>query len=89
MGTPIRITASEFRQHFGTYMKDVATTDFEVTRNGRVIGLWTDPSRNRIQLVDRLDGCLPGTLSDDEASRILDERIMLRADEEGADEMLP
>ena len=72
---PVRITASEFRQNFGTYMANVATTDYEVTRNGRVVGLWTNPNRDRVDAVRSLAGrfSAPG-LDDKRVDELLLER---------------
>ena len=79
MGKPVRITASEFRQNFGKYMKEVETTDFEVTRNGRVVGLWTDPLRKKLKIVDELAGCFHGNITDEDFERLHEERILKRA----------
>lgn len=77
---PVRITASEFRQNFGKYMKDVAHTDFEVTRNGRVVGLWTNPHRDQMKLVDELSGVISNVeITDGDAERLREERILRRA----------
>lgn len=77
---PVRITASEFRQNFGKYMKDVAHTDFEVTRNGRVVGLWTNPHRDQMKLVDELSGAVSNVvITDEDAGRLREERILRRA----------
>lgn len=54
--TPTTIPASEFRQNFGKYMALVETQDFLVTRNGKAIGLWTNPHRDKLALVDELAG---------------------------------
>lgn len=54
--TPVTIPASEFRQNFGKYMALVETQDFEVTRNGKVVGLWTNPNRDKLALADELAG---------------------------------
>lgn len=76
---PVRITATEFRQNIGTYMKNVATTDYEVTRNGRVVGLWTHPNREKMELWKQLDGIIPGNITDEEVERLHEERILRRA----------
>lgn len=54
--TPTTIPASEFRQNFGKYMALVETQDFLVTRNGKAVGLWTNPHRDKLALVDELAG---------------------------------
>lgn len=77
---PVRISASEFRQNFGKYMKDVAHTDFEVTRNGRVVGLWTNPHRDQMKLVDELSGAISNVaITDEDTERLREERILRRA----------
>ena len=77
---PVRITASEFRQNFGKYMKDVAHTDFEVTRNGHVVGLWTNPHRDQMKLVDELSGAISNVvITDEDTEHLREERILRRA----------
>ncbi|WP_302398092.1 type II toxin-antitoxin system prevent-host-death family antitoxin [Eggerthella sinensis] len=60
--TPASIPASEFRQNFGKYMALVDVQDFQVTKNGKVIGLWTNPHRDKLALVDRLAGSVHATV---------------------------
>ena len=52
------ITASEFRQNFGRYMELVSVQDYSVTRNGKVVGVWTNPNRDRMALVESLAGSI-------------------------------
>ncbi len=75
---PIRITASEFRQNFGTYMRNVANFDYEVTRNGQVIGLWTDPNRNRREAAERLIGMNLNLADDLDVEKLIEERRLRR-----------
>lgn len=56
--TPLTVAASEFREHFSKYLSLVEVQDIEVTRNGKVVGLWTNPKRNRLDLVERLAGSI-------------------------------
>lgn len=69
--TPASIPSSEFRQNFGKYMALVDMQDFQVTKNGKVIGLWTNPHRDKLALVDRLAGSVHATvdLEQDRAER--------------------
>lgn len=60
--TPTTIPSSEFRQNFGKYMSLVDTQDFQVTKNGRVIGLWTNPNRDRIALANKLAGSIDASI---------------------------
>lgn len=60
---PASIPASEFRQNFGKYMALVEVQDFQVTKNGKVIGLWTNPHRDKLILVDQLAGSVHATVS--------------------------
>ena len=52
------ITASEFRQNFGKYMELVSVQDYLVTRNGKVVGMWSNPNRDRMSLVESLAGSI-------------------------------
>ena len=54
--TPTTIPASEFRQNFGKYLSLVDVQAFQITKNGKVIGLWTNPHRDKLALVERLAG---------------------------------
>lgn len=61
-----RVTASEFRQHFGKYMELVGERDFEVTRNGKVVAVWSNPRKRKLDAVERLAGSIGAEI--DEAS---------------------
>ena len=52
------IAASEFRQNFGKYMELVSVQDYLVTRNGKVVGMWSNPNRDRMSLVESLAGSI-------------------------------
>ena len=69
---PTIVAASEFRRNFGKYLKLVETCDVEVTKNGKVVGLWTSPMRDRLALADRLAGSIHAVI-DLDADR--DERL--------------
>ena len=71
MAAVATVPASEFRQNFGRYMKLVEAQDFNVTRNGKVIGRWTSPHRDRLAIMEQLAGSIHGAV-DFEADR--DER---------------
>ncbi len=62
------VSATEFKQHFGKYMKLVADQDIKVTRNGSVVGIWTSPYRDKVDIVEELAGSIHGVV-DLEADR--------------------
>ena len=68
---PTTVPASEFRQNFGKYMALVDVQDFQVTKNGKVIGLWTNPHRDKLALVEQLAGSVHASidLEQDRAER--------------------
>ena len=68
---PATIPASEFRQNFGKYMSLVEFQDFQITRNGKVIGLWSNPHKDKLALVDKLAGSIHASidLEEDRAER--------------------
>ena len=68
MAAVATIPASEFRQNFGRYMKLVEEQDFNITRNGKVIGRWTSPYRDKMAIVEQLAGSIHGVV-DEEADR--------------------
>ena len=69
--TPATIPASEFRQNFGKYMSLVEMQDFQVTRNGKVVALWSNPNRDKLALADKLAGSIHASvdLDKDRAER--------------------
>lgn len=69
------IPASEFRQNFGKYMALVEVQDFQVTKNGKVIGLWTNPHRDKLVLVNQLAGSVHATVSLDQEHAERQERL--------------
>lgn len=60
--SPATVPASEFRQNFGKYMALVEVQDFQVTKNGKVIGLWTNPHKDKLALVDKLAGSIHASI---------------------------
>lgn len=59
---PATIPASEFRQNFGKYMSLVEFQDFQITKNGKVIGLWSNPHKDKLTLVDKLAGSIHASI---------------------------
>ena len=51
------ITATEFKNNFGKYLKLVASEDIVVTKNGKTIGIFTNPG---VSLVESLCGIMDG-----------------------------
>lgn len=68
---PETVSASEFRQNFGKYMALVETQDFQITKNGRVIALWSNPHKDKLALVEKLAGSIHASidLEHDQAER--------------------
>lgn len=73
--TPATIPASEFRQNFGKYMALVDVQDFQITKNGKVIGLWTNPHRDKIMLVDKLAGSIHAAIDPDQDRAARQEKL--------------
>lgn len=59
---PTTVPASEFRQNFGKYLSLVEVQDFQITRNGKVVGLWTNPHRDKLALAERLAGSVHASI---------------------------
>lgn len=51
------ITATEFKNNFGKYLKLVANEDIIVTKNGKTIGIFHNPN---VDDISSLKGCLKG-----------------------------
>lgn len=62
------VSASEFRQNFGKYLALVELQDFQITKNGKVVALWSNPNRERLALSEKLAGCVHASI-DLEADR--------------------
>lgn len=66
------ITATEFKRNFGKYLRLVEFQDFNVTRNGKTVGIWTNPEKDRKAMVEELAGSVHATI---DAKADKDDRI--------------
>ena len=64
------ITATEFKTNFGKYLDMVENEDIFVTKNGKTIGVFSNPNANT---VENLRGILKGSKLDEK--NIKDEMI--------------
>ena len=55
------VSATEFKTHFGKYLKMLALEDIYITKNGKIIAKLVDP---HIPAVDSISGILAGKVSD-------------------------
>jgi len=60
--TTATITATEFKRNFGKYLDLVKYQDFRVTKNGKVVGLWTGTQKDKMEVVDDLAGSIHATI---------------------------
>ena len=61
------ITASEFKKRLGRYLLLSATEDIFITRNGIIIAKLTNPSKDRVDLVESLVGVIDSEVAEEEA----------------------
>lgn len=66
------ITATEFKTNFGKYMKLVETEDIYITKNGKTIGVFSNPD---IDPLKAMDGMFEGLEINEE--RMKEERYVL------------
>lgn len=59
---PATVASSEFRRNFAKYLSLVEVQDVQVTRNGKVVGLWTSPKRDKERLVEDLAGSVHASI---------------------------
>lgn len=61
------ITATEFKTNLSKYLLLAATEDIYITQYGKVIAKLTNPYQDRLALADSLIGCIPDTVTLEEA----------------------
>ena len=52
----MQITATEFKMNLGKYLSLASKRDIYITKNGQRIAKLTNPSPNRVAMLDRLVG---------------------------------
>lgn len=61
------ITATELKNNLGKYLLLAETEDVFITRNGRTVAKLTSPYQNKMEIVESLFGCIPDTMTLEEA----------------------
>ena len=61
------ITATELKMNLGKYLLLAATQDIYITRNGKTIAKLVSPYQDKVNTVDALFGCVPNTMTLEEA----------------------
>lgn len=61
------ITATELKLNLGKYLLLAATQDIYITRNGKTIAKLVSPYQDRIDIVDKLFGSVPDSMTLEEA----------------------
>ena len=61
------ITATELKQNLSKYLLLSMTEDIYITRNGKVVSKLTNPFQDKLSTVDALFGCVPDTVTLEEA----------------------
>lgn len=61
------ITATELKLNLGKYLLLAATQDIYITRNGKTIAKLVSPYQDRIDVVDKLFGSVPDSMTLEEA----------------------
>ena len=58
------VTATEFKTNLGKYLSLVSEQDIYITKNGKNIAKLTNPTVDKIAVLDSLVGILPSDASD-------------------------
>ncbi len=61
------ITATELKKNLGKYLLLSATEDVFITQYGKVVAKLTSPYEDRVKVAKSLFGCVPETISLEEA----------------------
>lgn len=57
----MQVTATEFKQNMGKYLSMASRHDIFITKNGQRIAKLTNPSPDRVAMLDSLVGIAQGT----------------------------
>lgn len=64
------VTATEFKTNLGKYLELATTQDIFITKNGKNIARLTNPSVDKLAVLDRLVGVVPeDTVGDEKTLR--------------------
>jgi prevent-host-death family protein len=61
------ITATELKTNLSKYLLLASTEDVYITRNGKTIAKLTNPYQDRVAIAESLFGCIPDTMTPEEA----------------------
>ena len=59
------ITATELKINLGKYLKIVNNEDIFVKKNGKIIALFSNPNKNRFDILNSLEGIIPSNVNED------------------------
>lgn len=68
------VTATEFKTNLGKYLELATAQDIFITKNGKNIARLTNPSVDKLAVLDRLVGVVPEDTADDETT-LREERL--------------
>ncbi|MDR1816323.1 MAG: type II toxin-antitoxin system Phd/YefM family antitoxin [Clostridiales Family XIII bacterium] len=74
----MEISVSELKEHAGKYVKMADQEDVYITIHGRTVAKLTSAKGDKVAALERLRGCLPSTLTDEDVDRMRFERIWNR-----------
>ena len=61
------INATELKKNLGKYLDLSSTEDIDITRNGKVVAMLSNPFRDRVDMAKSLFGILPDDVTLEEA----------------------
>lgn len=73
-----RVNVTEFRNNIFTYIDLCLTEDVQITKNGKVVAILSNPDKEYYQTLIRLCGCLNDGDTGEDYKDMIGEEIMRR-----------
>ena len=71
-----RVNVTEFRKNIFHYIELCSTEDIQVTNNGEVVAVLSNPDKQYMQSLAKLCGCLKEFDTDEDYQKIIGEGIL-------------
>ena len=63
------ITATELKINLGKYLRIVDNEDIYIKKNGKVIAMFSNPNKNRFEILKSLEGIIPSNVNENDIKR--------------------
>ena len=68
-GIIMTITATELKVNLGKYLRIVDNEDIYIKKNGKVIAMFSNPNKNRFEILKSLEGIIPSNVNENDIKR--------------------